>query len=58
LADFQVIEELMVPKGSLPKELMYLPALGLLYLLWKSQTARRRRLEENEINVSNKEVTA
>lgn len=59
LADFQIIEELLVPKGSLPKELMYLPALGLLYLLWKSQSARRRRTEEKaNTDPSSAEATA
>jgi len=58
LADFQVIEELQVPKSSLPKELMYLPALGLLFLLWKSQSARRRRTDEADLNSSSNEVTA
>ena len=52
LEDFQVIQELMVPKRSLPKELMYLPAMGLLYLLWKMQSGRRRRTDEIPVNPS------
>ena len=39
----QVIQEVSVPRSSLPKELMYLPALALVALIWKLQSARRRR---------------
>ena len=39
----QVIQEVSVPRSSLPKELMYLPALLLVALIWKLQSARRRR---------------
>jgi len=39
----QVIQEVMLPQKSLPKELIYLPVLGLIYLLWRMQSARRRR---------------
>jgi len=44
----QVIQNVMVPKSSLPKELMYIPALALLFLLWKMQSARREKLAVND----------
>lgn len=37
----QVIQSVSVPKSSLPKELMYIPALLLLGLIWKLQKGRR-----------------
>ncbi len=52
LEDFQVIQELMVPKSSLPKELMYLPALALLWLVWKAQGRRRPRSDVQDTNTS------
>ena len=53
----QVIQNVMVPKGSLPKELMYIPVFGLLFLLWKIQSGRREKLAVNDSQQSN-EVTA
>lgn len=43
----QIVQEVSVPKSSLPKELMYLPALALMALIWKLQSARRRREQSN-----------
>ena len=40
----QVIQTVSVPKRSLPKELMYIPALLLLGLIWKLQKGRREKL--------------
>jgi len=40
----QVIQSVSVPKRSLPKELMYIPALLLLGLIWKFQQGRREKL--------------
>ena len=37
----QIIQSVSVPKSSLPKELMYIPALLLLGLIWKLQKGRR-----------------
>lgn len=53
----QVIENVMVPQSSLPKELMYLPALALLFLLWKAQSSRREKLAVSK-NQQSDEVTA
>ena len=54
----QVIQDVQVPQSSLPKELMYIPALGLLFLLWKSQSARARRREETDsANLASTEAT-
>ncbi len=54
----QEIQSLMVPQKSLPKELMYLPALALLFLLWKAQSARRRRTDAAKSNnADTKEAT-
>jgi len=54
----QVIQDVQVPQPSLPKELMYIPALGLLFLLWKSQSARARRREETDLaNSASTEAT-
>ena len=53
----QIIQEVQVPQSSLPKELMYLPALGLLFLLWKSQSARASRRETELANASSTEAT-
>lgn len=52
----QVIEEVMLPKKTLPKELVYLPALALLFLLWKMQSARRNKLANNSTHAT--EATA
>ncbi len=45
----QVIESVMLPRSSLPKELMYIPAFILLFFVWKMQTGRK---EKNAVNVS------
>lgn len=37
----QIIQSVSVPQSSLPKQLMYIPALLLLLLIWKSQKGRR-----------------
>lgn len=49
----QKIQEVLVPQSSLPKQLMYIPALLLLALVWMSQSKRRQRKEEltpNEVS--------
>ncbi|MEE9336088.1 MAG: TRAP transporter permease [Granulosicoccaceae bacterium] len=39
----QVIQTVSVPQSSLPKQLMYIPALLLLGLIWKTQKGRRSK---------------
>ena len=39
----QIIESVSVPRSALPKQLMYIPALLLLGLIWKAQSARREK---------------
>lgn len=41
----QQIQSVSVPQNSLPKELMYIPALALLALIWKMQKGRRERYQ-------------
>jgi len=54
----QEIQNVMVPQSSLPKELMYLPALGLLFLLWKMQSSRARRRDDSDTdNLASTEAT-
>ncbi|MEH6456419.1 MAG: DUF3394 domain-containing protein, partial [Cocleimonas sp.] len=38
----QIVEEVFVPQSHLPKQLMYLPALLLLGLVWVLQSRRRK----------------
>ncbi len=45
----QIIESVMLPKSSLPKELVYLPAFAILFFVWKMQTGRREKLEANVV---------
>ena len=53
----QVIQGVSVPKSSLPKELMYIPALLLLGLIWKLQSGRRPKElvsePDSSVNVAN-----
>ena len=37
----QIIQEVSVPRSSLPKQLMFIPALLLMGLVWKLQSGRR-----------------
>lgn len=37
----QIIQEVSVPRSSLPKHLMFIPALLLMGLIWKMQSGRR-----------------
>ncbi len=37
----QIIQEVSIPRSSLPKQLMFIPALLLMGLIWKLQTGRR-----------------
>ena len=39
----QIIQTISIPQSSLPKQLMYIPALLLLWLIWKAQSGRRSR---------------
>ena len=48
----QVIQSVSVPKGSLPKELMYIPALLLLGFIWKLQSGRRERVKPAETQIA------
>ena len=52
----QIIQNVMVPQRSLPKELMYLPVFALLFLLWKMQSARREKLAVAESTQSNEVI--
>jgi len=42
----QKIEEVFIPQASLPKQLMYIPALLLLALIWVAQSKRRQSKEQ------------
>ena len=53
----QVIQEVMVPKKSLPKELIYLPVFALTFLLWKLQSARREREQPTQLASSTETVS-
>jgi len=46
----QIINTVSVPRKSLPKELMYIPALLLLGLIWKLQSGRRPRVQAERAN--------
>jgi TRAP transporter 4TM/12TM fusion protein len=37
----QIIQEVSVPRSSMPKQLMFIPALLLMGLVWKMQSGRR-----------------
>jgi len=39
----QVIQQVSVPQSSLPKQLMFIPALLLMGLIWKLQSGRREK---------------
>jgi len=39
----QIIQNVSVPQSSLPKQLVYLPALLILALIWKLQSGRRSK---------------
>jgi hypothetical protein len=41
----QEILNIKVPTQRLPKQLMFIPALGLLVLIWFLQRNRKRKLE-------------
>ena len=43
----QIIQEVSVPRSSLPKQLMFIPALLLMGLIWKLQSGRRE--EKNKV---------
>ncbi len=43
----QVIQEVSVPRSSLPKQLMFIPALLLMALIWKLQSGRREESTQN-----------
>ena len=44
----QIVEEVFVPQSHLPKQLMYIPALLLLGLVWMLQSRRRKSLLQKE----------
>ena len=47
----QIIQTISIPQSSLPKQLMYIPALLLLWLIWKAQSGRRSRSTETAPSV-------
>ena len=54
----QIIQEVSVPQSSLPKQLMYVPALLLFGFIWKMQKGRREKMSNLASATSTTTTTA